>query len=217
MKSVPAAWRWAFVVLIAVVALAVAVWPRGDHDGPSVTATAVQGGPASASDGQRAAAALADCPRPGAAAAQSATPAAGPLAAITLECLADGRPVDLGAALAGRPALVNLWAYWCEPCARELPALQQFSARAGSALTVVTVHSDPDEGKALARLRDLGVRLPGMQDGAGKVRTAVRAPAVLPVSVLVRADGSIAKVVVRPFDTADDVAATVAQELGVRV
>ncbi|MDN2498170.1 TlpA family protein disulfide reductase, partial [Nocardia nova] len=53
MKSVPAAWRWAFVVLIAVVALAVAVWPRGDHDGPSVTATAVQGGPAAASDGQR--------------------------------------------------------------------------------------------------------------------------------------------------------------------
>ncbi|MBF4999039.1 TlpA family protein disulfide reductase [Nocardia sp. BSTN01] len=217
MKSVPTAWRWAFVILIAVVALAVAVWPRGDDHGPSVTTTAVQGGPASASDGQRAAAALADCPRPGDPTGRPPTPVAGPLAGITVECLADGRPVDLGEALAGRPALVNLWAYWCEPCARELPALQQFSARAGSALTVLTVHSDPDEGKAMARLRDLDVHLPGAQDGAGKVRTAVRAPAVLPVSVLVRADGSIAKVVVRPFDTADDVAATVAQELGVRV
>ncbi len=215
MKSIPAAWRWAFVVLVAVVALAVAVWPRADHSGPATTTSAVQGGPAPASDGLRANAALADCPRPQP--AEAPAPAAGPLAGITLECAADGRPIELGAALAGRPALLNLWAYWCEPCARELPALGQFAARAGSAVTVLTVHSDPDEGKALARLRDLDVHLPGVQDGSGKVRSAVRAPAVLPVSVLVRADGSIAKVVVRPFDTADEIAATVAQELGVRV
>nr|WP_068029266.1 TlpA disulfide reductase family protein [Nocardia mexicana] len=205
----PVAWRWTLAVLIAVVALAVAIWPRGERDARTNT-TAAQGGSAAVSEGQRAAAALADCPR-----AESPAPASGPLSGITVGCLADGRPMDLGSALAGRPALVNLWAYWCQPCARELPALQQFAARASGAVTVLTVHSDPDEAKALARLADLNVHLPGVEDGAERVRTAVGAPPVLPVSVLVRPDGSIAKVLVRPFDSADDIAAAVAGELGV--
>ncbi len=210
MRSVPAAWRWAFVILITVVALAVAVWPREDHGAPSVTATAA--GPPAVSGGQRAAAALADCPRPQ---SQTGPPAAGPLAGMVLECLSDGRPIVLGAALAGRPALLNLWAYWCEPCARELPAVQQYANRAGDALTVLTVHSDPNESRGLDRLRELGIHLPGVQDGDIKVRTALGVPQVLPISVLVRADGSIAKVLVQPFESADEVAAAVAQGLGV--
>lgn len=210
MRSIPAAWRWTLVLLIAVVALAVALWPREPRELRTDTATATRGAPAAASDGQRAAAALAACPSP----SPQQSAAAGPLAGITVGCLRDGRPLDLGAALAGRPALVNLWEYWCEPCARELPALREYAARPG-AITVVTAHSDPAEAKALARLGDLDVHLPGVQDGDGRVRTAVGAPAVLPVSVLVRTDGSIAKVVVRPFDSADDIAATVAGELGV--
>ncbi|GAB2717602.1 TlpA disulfide reductase family protein [Nocardia thraciensis] len=204
------AWRWTLAVLIAVVALAVAIWPRGGRDAPTNTTAATPGGSAAVSEGQRAAAALVDCPR-----AESPAPSSGPLRGVTGGCLADGRPVDLGAVLAGRPALVNLWAYWCEPCARELPALQQFAVRASGAVTVLTVHSDPDEAKALARLTDLNVHLPGVEDGAERVRAAVGAPPVLPVSVLVRADGSIAKVVVRAFDSAEDIAATVAGELGV--
>ncbi|AHH15190.1 thioredoxin-like protein [Nocardia nova SH22a] len=213
MKSVPAAWRWAFVVLITVVALAVAVWPRDEHSAPSVTATAVQGGPAAVSDGQRAAAALADCPRP---AATDPAPARGPLAGMNVECLSDGRPIDLGAALAGRPALLNLWAFYCEPCARELPALQEFAKRAGDAVTVLTVHSDPAGSRGLDRLRALDIHLPGVQDGDQKVRSVLNAPQVLPISVLVRADGSIAKVLVQPFDSADQVAVAVEQGLGVR-
>lgn len=216
MRSIPAAWRWTFVALIVGVALAAAIWPRTPHESRSgVTAAAQQQDSGVQDSGvtaeRRAAAALADCPR---ATGRTAT---GPLAGITLDCLTDGRPVDLGAALAGKPALVNLWAYWCEPCAHELPALQQYADRAGPALTVLTVHSDPAEVKALARLRDLNVHLPGVQDSAARVRVAAGAPAVLPVSVLVRADGSIAKVVVRPFDNAGDIAETVAAELGVRV
>ncbi|WP_308163140.1 TlpA family protein disulfide reductase [Nocardia alni] len=212
MRSIPAAWRWTFVGLIAVVALAVAVWPRTSHESRSGGSVVAQQPDSVVSPRQRAAAALADCPRPAPGAL-----ARGPLAGITLDCLADGRPVDLAAALAGRPALINLWAYWCQPCAHELPALQQYADRAGPALTVLTVHSDPAEAKALARLQDLDVHLPGVQDGASRVHAVVGAPAVLPVSVLVRADGSIAQLVVRPFDSVGDIAQTVADELGVRV
>ncbi|RDI66006.1 TlpA disulfide reductase family protein [Nocardia pseudobrasiliensis] len=209
MRSFPVAWRWTLAALIVIVALAVAIWPRGTRDTPRDTARPTSAPSAAVSQDMRAAAALADCPQ-----AAPGAVARGPLAGITLNCLANGRPVELAAALAGRPALLNLWTYWCPPCAEELPALQRYAARPG-AVAVLTVHSDPDEAKALARLTDLGVRLPGVQDARAEVRNAAGAPAVQPVSVLVRADGSIAKVVVRPFRDTDDIAATVAAELGV--
>ncbi|MEU6186957.1 TlpA disulfide reductase family protein [Nocardia sp. NPDC047038] len=204
-RSAGHAWRWALAGLIVVVALAVAVWPRGDDRTEEQHQAPVASG---VSDDLRAAAHLPDCP-------SGAAPGNGPLAGITLGCLADGEPVDLAAALAGKPALLNLWAYWCAPCARELPYLQQYAQRAGNAITVLTVHSDPDEAKALSRLRGLDVRLPGVLDADARVRTVVGAPSVLPISVLVRADGSIADVEVRAFDGVDDIANTVAGKLGV--
>lgn len=64
-------------------------------------------------------------------------------------------------------------------------------------------------------MADLKVTLPGVLDASTRVRNAVGVPAVLPVSVLLRADGSVAKAIVRPFDGVEDIADTVANELGV--
>ncbi|MFI9505777.1 TlpA family protein disulfide reductase [Nocardia sp. NPDC052566] len=211
------AWRWALAGVIVAVALAVAVWPRGEKNVVTTGSDGQRPPVAEVSAADRAAAGLPQCPQPAAGAVGR-----GPLAGITLDCLADGRPVDLAAALAGKPAVLNLWAYWCGPCRKELPDLADFAARTGGAITVLTVHSDPDQAKGLAMLAGLraaagaaGTPLPGVEDPAAKVRTAVGAPAVLPVTVLVRPDGTIAKVVVRAFSGVDDIAATVAGELGV--
>lgn len=208
-------WRWVLAAVIVAVAAAVALWPQFDRDtgepaagGPNPTAQPAE---PSVSEADRAAAALAVCPQP-----TGAPVGDSPLRGLTLNCLADGKPVDLVAALAGKPALLNLWAYWCGPCAEELPLLQQFSQQAGNALTVLTVHSDQGTAKALSRLSGLNIHLPGVEDPNAKVRTAVGAPAVLPISVLLRADGTVAKVVVRPFTSVEDISATVAAELGVR-
>ena len=124
--------------------------------------------------------------------------------------------LTVGVALAGKPAVVNLWAYWCAPCREELPALAEYAARAGDAVTVLTVNKDKNQEAALDLLAELGVRLPGVQDGGARVAAAVSAPNVLPVTVLVRADGSVAAVLAVPFASADEIAAAVREHLGVR-
>lgn len=214
--------RWSLAALVVVAALVVAIWPR-DDDTADRTHSEVLGGAGTTAverapgdtdatlAGPRAAAALAACPDtpPG-------TVAAGPLAGVELGCLADGKRIDVGAALAGKPALVNLWAYWCGPCAKELPALDEYARRAGDAVTVLTVHQDPKEANALAALTEYGVHLPGVQDGAGRVAAAVGAPKVLPVTALIRADGTVAALLPQPFDTADEIADAVREHLGVQ-
>ncbi|MFD6401261.1 TlpA family protein disulfide reductase [Nocardia sp. NPDC060249] len=202
--------RWVLAAVILVVAATVALWPRGGSETTGIVAQTSRQ-PSGVSAEERAAAGSQPCPSPA-----SAT-GSGPLSGLQVSCLADGKPVDLAAALAGKPALLNLWAYWCGPCATELPHLQEFAQRAGSALTVITVHSDPDEAKALSRLTGLGITLPGVEDPQAAVRSAVGAPAVLPVSVLVRADGTIASVEVRTFADVADIADTVSAKLGVTV
>lgn len=54
-------------------------------------------------------------------AARSAGPGAATLPAVALQRL-DGAGVTLPA-LGGKPMVVNLWATWCPPCRREMPAL----------------------------------------------------------------------------------------------
>lgn len=82
-----------------------------------------------------------------------------PIALATL----DGKPQPLATLLAGRPALISLWATWCDACAAELPALDRLRARAGSlgAVVVAVSEGEPrDKVAAFARWRGLsGIQL----------------------------------------------------------
>jgi thiol-disulfide isomerase/thioredoxin len=57
----------------------------------------------------------------------------------------DGRP---WVASGDRPVLVVLWASWCQPCHREVPALNELHRRAGAAIDMVGVSFDETDGKA---------------------------------------------------------------------
>jgi thiol-disulfide isomerase/thioredoxin len=140
---------------------------------------------------------------------------AGPeaLRGVTVECAADGAPVDLARAVAGRPVVLNLWAYWCGPCAEELPAMAEYQQRAGSGVTVLTVHQDENETAALLRLFELGVRLPTLQDGRRRIAAALGVPNVMPATVLLRSDGSVARILPRAFASADEIADAVGEDL----
>ena len=58
----------------------------------------------------------------------------------------------------GRTVLLNLWATWCVPCRREMPALDALQAKLGGpAFQVVAVNIDTrDPAKPLAFLKDVG-------------------------------------------------------------
>ena len=66
---------------------------------------------------------------------------------------------------------------------------------------------------ALARLADLGVRLPTLQDGQRRVAAALGVPNVMPATVVLRADGSVAKILPQAFTSADEIAAAVENAL----
>lgn len=210
--------RWHIAILAVVAALIVALVAQL-RDDSATTSTPATDRPVAdrehrdadtpaALAGPRQRANLPPCPGAGA----GDGPAA--LRGVTADCAADGSPVDVARALAGRRVVLNLWAYWCAPCAAELPAMAEYQRRAGSDVMVVTVHQDENETAALLRLAELGVRLATLQDGRRRVAAALRVVNVMPATVVLRPDGSVAQTLPRAFTTADEIAAAIGNDRG---
>lgn len=207
--------RWTVAVLVAVVALGAALWAQlGDDDvgsgstGAQTARDRRDADTTAALAGPRASADLEPCPGPGVGDSPEA------LRGITLECAGDGSTVDVASAVAGRTVVLNLWAYWCGPCAKELPAMAEYQRRAGPGVTVLTVHQDENETAALLRLADLGVHLPTLQDGRRLIAAALQVPNVMPATVVLRSDGSVAAILPRSFSSAEEIAAAVDPRIG---
>ena len=62
---------------------------------------------------------------------------------------AQGKMVTM-ADFAGRPVLVNLWATWCGPCKKEMPALDALAKQLGDKVVVLPISQDLDGMKAVA-------------------------------------------------------------------
>lgn len=201
--------RWTIAVLIVVaaliVALALQLREKPHPSGPGVTGPPR---PSADLDALRRRAALPPCPVDG------VGPGPQSMRGVNVQCLADGATVDTARAVAGRAVLLNLWAYWCQPCAQELPAMEEYQRWVGDRLTVITVHQDDDAAAALSRLADWGVRLPTWQDGKRHVAAALGVPNVMPTSVILRTDGSVARILPRAFASADEITAAVDQTMG---
>ena len=208
--------RWTVAVLAVVVALGVGLWVQLDRNGSTGRpgqAPAREHRDADTAEAlaePRARADLAPCPADG--------PGEGPPEAAGHHGRVRGRRLDVDVAEGARPAatvVLNLWAYWCAPCAEELPAMAEYQRRVGPAVTVVTVHQDENETAALLRLAELGVRLPTLQDGRRLIAAALQVPNVMPATVVLRPDGSVAEILPRSFASADDIAAAVDPQIGV--
>lgn len=124
-----------------------------------------------------------------------------PAPAITLPDL-DGVERTLPADFAGRPLLVNLWASWCGPCIEEMPELDRFAAAQGEdGIQVVGIALD-DQAAVEEFLQRIPVRYPILIDAAGPRDAGVQLGnlrGVLPYTVLLSADGRLAKQRIGPF------------------
>ncbi|OSC40178.1 TlpA family protein disulfide reductase [Mycobacterium decipiens] len=207
--------RWTIAILVLVAALTAALVSQlREHSASNATTqTLIPGEHRDAQTpealaGPRQRADLPPCPAAG------NGPGPGALRGVVVECAGDGSAVDVARALAGRRVVINFWAYWCAQCVAELPAMDEYQRRVGSAVTVVTVHQDKNEAAALSRLADLGVRLPTLQDGNRRVAAALRVANVMPATVVLRPDGSVAQTLPRAFGSADEIVAAVGNDAG---
>ena len=107
---------------------------------------------------------------------------------------ADGKPKKLSD-WRGRTVLVNLWATWCVPCRKEMPALEGLQTRLGGPdFEVVAVNidtRDPEKPKNFLREANL-TRLGYFSDQKAKVFQDLKAigrALGMPTSVLVDGQG----------------------------
>jgi thiol-disulfide isomerase/thioredoxin len=93
---------------------------------------------------------------------------------------------------AGRPLVVNLFASWCTPCAKEMPAFETVHRSLGDDVTFLGVAVRDTERAARALVRRTGVTYAVAIDRDDGLLTAVRAVG-MPVTLFVRPDGTIAE------------------------
>lgn len=126
---------------------------------------------------------------------------------VDLPCLGGGdsgqQPQDV--------TVVNVWAWWCEPCRDELPALDEF-ARTHPEYTVVGVHADTNAANGAALLNDLGVELPSYQDSENAFAGTQGLPGVVPVTVVFRGEEKVG-VLGKGFSSASEIAQAVEEVL----
>lgn len=90
----------------------------------------------------------------------------------------------------GTPVLVNVWATWCGPCRREMPALERLSIAERGRLAVVAVDQREDPAVVRAFVKRFGVTFPVGIDDAQALGTELHLIG-LPSSFFVDRDGVI--------------------------
>jgi thiol-disulfide isomerase/thioredoxin len=122
---------------------------------------------------------------------------------------ADGKPKKLSD-WRGRTVLVNLWATWCVPCRKEMPALEDLQTKLGGPdFEVVAINidtRDPDKPKNFLKDAHL-TRLDYFSDQKAKVFQDLKAigrALGMPTSVLVDGQGCEIATIAGPAEWASD-------------
>lgn len=133
--------------------------------------------------------------------------------------LATGDTVSLTEKYRGSVVLVNLWATWCVPCRKEMPAMerlyQEFGPQ-GFAIAAVSV-DEGDTKDVLAFAEELGLTFDILHDPDGSVQKAYQT-IMFPESFLIDKNGVVVKKIIGEHPWSSDASRhTVAQLLGVTV
>jgi cytochrome c biogenesis protein CcmG/thiol:disulfide interchange protein DsbE len=92
--------------------------------------------------------------------------------------------------LQGKPAVVNFWASWCEPCREEAAHLQRFHERNRGRVSVVGVSYTDELDGARKFIRQYRWTFPNLSDPNGVAGSRYEL-AGLPVTVILDSEGRI--------------------------
>jgi len=114
----------------------------------------------------------------------------GPAKTFTLDDVRTGRPVVSLEGLRGRPVVLNFFASWCEPCTREMPALQAVAERYRGRVQFVGVTFNDSRDNARKALERAGVTYPAAFDAKSTLVDdyGVRG---LPTTFFIGSDGNL--------------------------
>ncbi len=119
-----------------------------------------------------------------------------PLPALALRRL-DGTPAPADAlgGRSGRKLLVNFWATWCAPCAREMPQLQALAATGRVDVVGISVDETASADEIRAAAERAGARYPMFHAEPSAVAAIFPSGAEVPVSFLLDERGRVVDVI----------------------
>ena len=112
----------------------------------------------------------------------------------------------------GKPALINYWFSNCQPCKREMPAIQAAFEKFGDRVSFVGINTQDSPEVARSFVNDIGVTYEILRDPNGESVVA-NGVSTFPTTFFVNAAGTVIKQVAGEL-TADDIAAAFS-ELGI--
>lgn len=120
--------------------------------------------------------------------------AAGSLGTVEIARASDGGEEKLVAP--GRVTVVDLWATWCSPCVKAMPAWQAIAPRleeAGARLVAVSMDEERERADAFARRH--GLTFPILWDPNGsRLGAAYPLDGIIPTTLVVDCAGKVRKV-----------------------
>lgn len=109
------------------------------------------------------------------------------LPAVSLTDLATGEDATWPE---GTPLIVNLWASWCTPCRKEMPAFDRVAQQLDGKVAIVGVTDDLQKDAAVKAAEASGVTYPLRYDEEAALMTELGITG-LPATVFVAEDGTV--------------------------
>lgn len=103
----------------------------------------------------------------------------------------------------GEGVMLNFWGTWCEPCKREMPAMErQYEHFKDQGVNLLTINIAQSEFEVENFLNTLGVEFPTVIDKTRDVMTAYNV-IDLPASIFIQPDGKVLKIKTGEMSEAD--------------
>ncbi len=133
--------------------------------------------------------------------------------------LKTGDTVSMKKAYQGQVVLVNLWATWCVPCRKEMPAMERLYKELGpKGFKIAAVSVDEGDTKdVLAFADEFGLTFDILHDGDGSVQKAFQT-IMFPESFLIDRNGVIVKKIIGEHPWSSDASRqTIAEIMGIQL